>query len=364
MDKFQKPNHPIRLLSSIMITRRALLRLALLCGIGLGLGVLRWRFGQAGSISHLRWMLQGAWWRLTGEASPVAVVRCPSYQDDVLAALRQGWEEAGATSLSLRGRRVVIKPNLVGYIPGPPANTHPRVLEAAIVLCKEQGAREIVVAEGMAFLRDPRPVLEASGVAALLSRLGVDFVDLNYDDLVEVPLSGGYSGLQTLSLPRTVMEADLLISLAKMKTHHWSGLSLSLKNLFGIVPGLRYGWPKNVLHLVGIPKAILDLYQALRAPSGVASPGMVWGIVDGIEGMEGDGPLLGSPVPSGALVVGRDLVAVDATCARLMGCDPLATDYLQAAQAVGLGWADASRIAVRGVPISALQRAYMPAPGY
>lgn len=345
-----------------MITRRTLLRLALLSGISLGLGVLRRRMGQTDPFSYLQVQLiaplRGAWRRLTGGASPIAVIHCPSYQDDVLAALRQAWDnlDNGRSNASLlRGRRVVIKPNLVGYIAGPPANTHPRVLEAAIIFCKEKGAEEIVVAEGTAFLRDPRPVLEASGIAALLSRLGVDFVDLNYDDLVEVSLPGWAPALRSISLPRTVMDADLLISLAKMKTHHWSGLSLSLKNLFGIVPGMRYGWPKNALHLAGIPQVILDLYEAL------ARDKVLWGIVDGIVGMEGDGPLLGSPVPSEALVVGQDLVAVDATCARLMGFDPLETDYLRAAQAAGLGWADADHIAVKGVPVSALRRDYAPA---
>ena len=73
----------------------------------------------------------------------------------------------------------------------------------------------------------------------------------------------------------------------KMKTHHWAGVTLSLKNCFGCLPGRVYGWPKNALHWVGIDKAILDVAGAVR-------PG--YAIVDGIVAMEGNGPIDGTPV--------------------------------------------------------------------
>jgi Domain of unknown function (DUF362) len=57
----------------------------------------------------------------------------------------------------------------------------------------------------------------------------------------------------------TVLEADFLVSMPKIKTHHWAGVTLSMKNMFGVVPGARYGWPKNVLHWKGIQESILDL---------------------------------------------------------------------------------------------------------
>ena len=96
----------------------------------------------------------------------------------------------------------------------------------------------------------------------------------------------------------------MLISLPKLKTHHWAGATLSLKNLFGTLPGICYGWPKNELHWRGIQNSIVDI--ALTRTPDLA-------IVDGIVGMEGDGPLNGTAKPSGVLVMGTDLVAVDAT---------------------------------------------------
>jgi uncharacterized protein (DUF362 family) len=88
-----------------------------------------------------------------------------------------------------------------------------------------------------------------------------------------------------LWLPRTLLVSDFIVSMPKVKTHHWTGVTLSMKNMFGIVPGLRYGWPKNVLHWAGIHESILDICATVR-------PHFV--IADGIVGMEGDGPLNGT----------------------------------------------------------------------
>ena len=69
------------------------------------------------------------------------------------------------------------------------------------------------------------------------------------------------SRLRSLYLPHTVLGSDLLVSMPKMKTHHWAGATLSMKNLFGIVPGGVYGWPKNVLHWASIHQSIADLHS-------------------------------------------------------------------------------------------------------
>jgi len=122
-----------------------------------------------------------------------------------------------------------------------------------------------------------------------------------------------------------VLDAELLVSMPKLKTHHWAGVTLSMKNLFGVVPGAVYGWPKNVLHWAGIGASILDINATLEVPR--------FNIVDGIVGMEGNGPIQGEPKRSGVLVFGADPVAVDATCARLMSIDPWRVSYLADAEA-------------------------------
>ncbi len=149
--------------------------------------------------------------------------------------------------------------------------------------------------------------------------LGSDFCDLNLDDVSRVALPTHASKLTELFLPKTVLGVDFLVSMPKLKTHHWAGVTLSLKNMFGIVPGACYGWPKNVLHWAGIDRSILDINAAARPD---------FAIIDGVIGMEGNGPIQGTPKPAGVLLFGDDPVAVDATACRVMGLLPEAVPYL------------------------------------
>ena len=119
-------------------------------------------------------------------------------------------------------------------------------------------------------------------------------------------------------------------------------MTCSLKNLFGVVPGAVYGWPKNVLHFRGIENSILDLAATVR-------PGL--SIVDAVIGMEGDGPIMGTARPVGCVVLGTDPVAVDATCARLMGLSPEKLTYLRG-QASSWGICRKNDVLQRGEPLT------------
>jgi uncharacterized protein (DUF362 family) len=99
----------------------------------------------------------------------------------------------------------------------------------------------------------------------------------------------------------------------KIKTHHWAGVTLSMKNMLGVVPGARYGWPKNILHWNGIQESILDVCATVPTHFVIA---------DGVMATEGNGPLNGTPRPLGKIVLADDPVAADATCVRLMGFEP------------------------------------------
>ncbi len=161
---------------------------------------------------------------------------------------------------------------------------------------------------------------EAAGYLQTVPAFDGLFTDLNLDEITRVHLKGPLSKLRTVYFPNTALGCDLLVSMPKLKTHHWVGATLSMKNLFGLLPGGVYGWPKNILHWAGINESIVDLHAAF--PNTFA-------IVDGIDGMEGNGPIQGSPKHAGVLVAGRSLPAVDATCCRIMGIDPLKIDYLR-----------------------------------
>jgi uncharacterized protein (DUF362 family) len=259
--------------------------------------------------------------------SSVHVARADSYDDDLLAVLQKQYEHFRAQT-PLAGKRVVLKPNLVEYHRDKVINTNPKVVAAVIELCKREGAAEIIVAEGPGHWRNVEYLVSASGLGDVLRQHGVRFVDVNHDEPVKTPNLGRLTGLDHLFLSRTVATADVLISLPKLKTHHWAVATLSLKNLFGTLPGICYGWPKNELHWRGIDNSIVDI-ALTRGPD--------LAIVDGIVGMEGDGPLNGTARKMGVLVMGADPLAVDATCCRLMQLDPERVAHLGLAALKKLG---------------------------
>jgi uncharacterized protein (DUF362 family) len=232
-------------------------------------------------------------------------------------------------NLDLRGKAVLLKPNLVESIPGSEVNTNPRLVGAAATAFLTLGAKTVLVGEGPGHQRDTMLVLAETGLETELRERLIRFVDLNRDDVVKVPLKTRFTGLEFLWLPRTVLASDFVVSMPKVKTHHWTGITLSMKNLFGVVPGVAYGWPKNPLHWRGIDRSILDINDAVPAHFVVA---------DGIVGMEGNAPLHGSPRNLGRLVLSDDPVAADFTCAELMGLNPSRVNYLaQAAEFLGNG---------------------------
>ena len=252
--------------------------------------------------------------------------KVPGYQADLKGAIRDGFRELGVTEADIRGKRVLLKPNLVETVPGAVhINTHPLVVRGTAEAFLSLGAAHVVVAEGPGHVTDTLRVLDESGLEETLREDRIPFIDLNRENGYTVANAGGYSRLKSLTLPICLKEADIIVSLAKMKTHHWAGVTLSMKNLFGLMPGSFYGWPKNYLHWAGIDGSIVDITATVRPQ---------FAIVDGIVGMEGDGPIMGTPKPAGVLVMGRNLPAVDATCARIMGIDPHRVVSLAAAE----GW--------------------------
>jgi len=242
--------------------------------------------------------------------SRVAILHAQEYSDQLDQILAAGLH---LFPINVRGKVVVLKPNLVDYTPGNAINTHPLLVLAAAESFRRLGAKSVLVAEGPGHQRDTRLVLSQSGCEQSLRNEKIRFVDLNRDELIRTPLRASYTGMKELWLPRTLLEADFLVSMPKIKTHHWTGVTLSMKNMFGVVPGARYGWPKNILHWRGIQESILDLCATVTVRFVIA---------DGIVAMEGNGPLNGTPRPLGKIVLADDPVAADATCSRLMGFEP------------------------------------------
>ncbi len=291
-------------------------------------------------------------WRIHDEhtqRSEVFVARPGSYDADLERVIVDALISLGLSPRWVRGKAVLLKPNLVEPSrEAPQINTHPAVVRAAAHVFRRWGAREVIVGEGQGHCRDTEYVLEQSGLGEMLDQERLDFIDLNHDDLWTVPNRLRFTSLERLSFPMALKRADIIVSMPKMKTHHWAGVTLSMKNLFGVMPGVVYGWPKNVLHHAGIPGSILDINAVVR-------PQLA--IVDGIVAMEGDGPINGPARPAGLLVVGTNLAAVDATTTRLMGLDPWRIDYLAAASG-RLGPIAEGHIAQRGESLATVAQKF------
>lgn len=261
--------------------------------------------------------------RATQDVSPfasqsrVTILHASSYDKNLSDLLKQGIKNY---SLNLKGKRVVLKPNLVEYHSAHRINTNPLLVAAAVDAFRSLGASEVIIGDGPGHQRDTEMLLELSGLGEVAKSERVRFVDLNIDAIHPVTTTTKMTTLEELWLPETILNADLVVSMPKMKTHHWAGVTLSLKNLFGVIPSVKYGWPKNVLHWQGINESIIDIATTVK-------PGFT--IIDGIEGMEGNGPLHGETVNSQVVVMSDNLAAADATASRLMGIDPLKVKHLE-----------------------------------
>ncbi|QEG34615.1 DUF362 domain-containing protein [Bythopirellula goksoeyrii] len=285
--------------------------------------------GFAGAKALAHWMLPTA---------EVFVARNQQYNGQLVQTIRDGLNACGLVPHQFANKRVLLKPNMVEPTRQiPHMTTHPAVIIAAAEVFRGWGAT-VTVGEAPGHVRDTEMALVESGVSEALRDARLEFADLNYEDVAWRVNRGRVSPLKGIYFPRSVCEADYVVSLPKMKTHHWVGVTCAMKNFYGTLPGIKYGWPKNVLHHNGIPQTVVDINASL--PKSLA-------IVDAIDCMEGDGPILGSMKHMGLVLVGSSLPAVDATAARIMGIRPERVSYLSLA-ADRLGPIAENRITQRG----------------
>lgn len=281
------------------------------------------------------------------ERSAVGIIKCPSYEESIFKTIKPYLSKLGLPDL--KNKTVLLKPNMVEFHPGKPITTNPLALLAAVELVDYLGAKEIIIGEGPGHMRDTEFLLNATGIGRMCKKHALRFVDLNLDDLEKVDIKDGFSGLKHLYLPRTIVDADAVVSVPKMKTHHWVCMTASMKNLFGTIPGRKYGWPKNLLHIRGIPHCILDIVQVVKPKIG---------FVDGITAMEGDGPINGTAKETGIIVLGTDVAAVDSTCARIIEAPMENLDYIRMAGQV-VGNIDPAQIDIVGASVDSVKQQFV-----
>jgi len=166
--------------------------------------------------------------RWAGERAGVFIAKNQTYAGDLVRTIRDGLLATGLVAASLLGKRVLLKPNMVEPTRDcPHMTTHPAVILAAAEVFRSWGAK-VTVGEGPGHLRDTDLALVESGVGEALDSAKLPFADLNYQDVAWRKNGGRRSKLDGFFFPRAVFEADVIVSLPKMKTHHWVGVTAAM----------------------------------------------------------------------------------------------------------------------------------------
>jgi uncharacterized protein (DUF362 family)/Pyruvate/2-oxoacid:ferredoxin oxidoreductase delta subunit len=277
--------------------------------------------------------------------SPVSIVSVSTYDPkQVLAGMRAALERLGGMDAFVEpGQRVLLKPNLLGaFSPDEAVTTHPSVVRAAITLVQEAGGK-VVVGDSPG-TGELTAALRRTGIGAVVQELGAEIADFSAS--AELERQENTVG-RRLALAQAVTDADVVITLPKLKTHAQMGFTCALKNQFGLIVGTEKAlWHYRLQDRDWLAALMIDINQ-------LAKPSLA--IVDAIVGMEGAGPSGGEPREIGALVVGPDLTAVDAVCCDLVGIDPASLPLMKAARRAGYGTGDLAEIELHGPPLAELR---------
>lgn len=243
---------------------------------------------------------------------PTKIIRCKRYDVKVLRCLlSEAFDEFGVSPPS--DVPTLLKPNIViAAKPRSAIITHPAVVEATIRAFLENGVRKIIIGEGPGLGADERKFFTAAGYERLRRKYDVTLLNLNKAERVEVSWKYG-----TLKIPKIVVDA-FYVNMPKLKTHGNTVVTLSIKNQ----KGLLLNADKKRFHLLGLHEPLVELLKVVK-------PDLV--VVDGIVGMEGEGPLNGKRKKANVIVVSTDAVAADITCCRLMRIEPKNVEHLKMA---------------------------------
>lgn len=270
--------------------------------------------------------------------SKVSLVHCPNYERERLSkAVQRSFDLIGGLgSVIKKGSRVLIKPNLLASKrPERAITTHPEVVAAVAEEIKRVGGQPMIGDSPGAVRKDLRVVWSTTGMEEVSERTGAP--------LVNFEAGGSYKKLrggQTYYISKVAMDADVIVNLPKLKTHSLVLFTGAVKNMYGVIPGFH----KKEPHLIN-PRPVTFSAALVNIFSFVV-PQMT--LMDGVEGMDGDGPAAGRKRQVGLLMAGRDAVAVDAVAAMAVGFDPEKIHTCQMAAQQGLGVCSQEHIEVVG----------------
>jgi len=240
--------------------------------------------------------------------------------------------------------RVLIKVNFISvktYETG--VTTDPLVVEAIIHRMREF-TDEIFVVESDASVTDADKACRATGMLKVCDDNQVKFINLRKEkDRVKLKIPDAET-LKEIVVPKIVVDSAI-INAAKLKTHDEAGVSLGMKNMFGLLPDkLKFKY-----HMRNISKVVVDINTVLKSKLTV---------IDGFYALEGPGPTSGTPVKMDLIIVGKDIVATDSTGCRVMGINPEEIYHIRRAYEKGLGEMDETRVEFVGNRLEEVARKF------
>ncbi len=270
----------------------------------------------------------------------VAIVKTAG---DVRKAVERAVDLVGGITRFIQpGAKVLIKPNLCidkDWRSG--ATTNPAVVEALVHLVRDAGAGDIVVADGTTVGLSTGRVFQVTGYDVMTRRCGARLVDLNEDATERIDIVEPES-LRNIQVAREVLTSDVIINVPLLKTHVHTTISVSLKNMKGVISPRT----KRKSHLIGLEGSIVDINR--HVPVHLI-------VVDGLMGHEGLGPQSGEPKPMDLILAGTRPATVDAVATRIMGFDPHEIRHIATGAKRGLGEIEAGRIEVVGERVEHVQ---------
>lgn len=280
--------------------------------------------------------------------SAVSIVRTPKSpsREEIKDAITKAIDLIGGLEdIISRKDLVLINPSWVAPPTDPQSAviTSPEVTRAVADIVRDFGARP-VIAESSAVGVDTEKVIAGSGYGDL-RREGYEVVDLKSTPKVTADIKGGEI-LKKVETFELAAQADVIISLPKMKTHDQTEITCSLKKLKGLVTDEQ----KRRMHRKGVFKGVVDITMFLKPRLS---------IVDAILCQEGLGPIFGRPVEMNLIIAGKDLVAVDSICGQIMGYEPEEVLITKFAAERGLGVMDKEMIELPGEPLENVKRRFM-----
>ena len=272
--------------------------------------------------------------------SEVGVVKCRDYDYElVYRSVKRSIELAGGLKGRVKkGDSVLLKVNLIGaFKPERAATTHPSVVRAVCEIIGEIGGNPIV-ADSSGAISDVEEAFRLSGIEEAAKKAGVKVVNLQKYGYKKVKVAKGKQ-LKEMYFSKKVLESDLVISLPKLKTHVLALYTGSIKNFFGCIPRKERKLSHRLAKLEPFSQSIVDIFSLSSCD---------FSIMDGVVGMEGNGPTHGKPRKLGAIISGNDCVAVDAVSADLIGFKALDIPHIRQAAEQGLGICNMDNIAIKG----------------